>query len=153
MAKVHGVRIEDHSEEFIEEMKVKCEAFLEAIGQTAASAAADIPNFPVDTGRLKGSINWATNRASGGGDSPKDVPEENSVYIGTNVDYAIWHEIGTGDFASQGGGRTGGWVFKDKQGNWHRTHGVPARHFIQDGARSTWNAGLKEQLENYLKNE
>ena len=152
MAKVESVRIEDHSEEYIEEMKRKVEAFLMSIGETAASAAADIPNFPVDTGRLKESINWATAHHYGSGDTPQQLPEEETVYIGTNVDYAIWHEIGTGDFASQGGGRTGGWVFKDKQGNWHRTHGVPARHFIQYGAQSNWNDGLKTQLENYLKN-
>lgn len=145
------VRIEDHSEEFIEEMKQKVEAFLESIGQTAASAAADIPNFPVDTGRLKGSINWATHEAQGGGDSPLTTPEEASVYIGTNVEYAIWHEIGTGEYASQGGGRTDGWAFKDKHGNWHRTHGVRARHFIQYGAQSNWNSGLKSQLEQFLK--
>lgn len=147
------IRIESHIDEYTEEMKQKVEAFLEGIGASAASAAADIPNFPVDTGRLKGSINWATNRASGSGDSPKDVPEENSVYIGTNVDYAIWHEIGTGEYASQGGGRQGGWAFKDKHGNWHRTNGVPARHFIQYGAQSNWNSGLKSQLEQILKQE
>jgi hypothetical protein len=133
MAKVHGVRIEDHSEEFIEEMKEKCEAFLESIGQTAASAAADIPNFPVKTSRMRNSINWATHEKQGtgregGGDSPLMQPEELSVYIGTNVEYAPYHELGT-------------------------SRKIPARHFIQYGASSNWNEGLKQQLENQLNNE
>lgn len=128
MARVISVRVEDNSEEYIEEMKQKIEAFLESIGQTAASAAADIPNFPVDTGRMKNSINWATHEAQGGGDAPLTTPEEMSVYIGTNVEYAPYHELGT-------------------------SRGIPARHFIQYGASSTWNAGLKQQLENILKND
>lgn len=128
MAKVYDVRIESHVDEFTDEMKQKVEAFLEAIGQSAASAAADIPNFPVKTGRMKGSINWATQRTQGSGDSPLITPEENSVYIGTNVEYAPYHELGT-------------------------SRGIPARHFIQYGAQSNWNSGLKSQLEQILKQE
>lgn len=133
MAKVYDVRIESHVDEFTEEIKQKCEAFLEAIGQTAASAAADIPNFPVKTSRMRNSINWATHEQQGtgregGGDSPLMTPEELSVYIGTNVEYAPYHELGT-------------------------SRGIPARHFIQYGAQSNWNSGLKEQLEQILKQE
>lgn len=128
MVKVYDVRIESHIDEFTEEMKQKVEAFLEAIGQTAASAAADIPNFPVDTGRMKNSINWATHEAQGSGDAPLTTPEEMSVYIGTNVEYAPYHELGT-------------------------SRGIPARHFIQYGAQSNWNNGLKSQLEQILKQE
>jgi phage gpG-like protein len=133
MAKVLDVRIESHVDEFTEEMKQKCEAFLESIGQTAASAAADIPNFPVKTSRMRNSINWATHEKhgtgrEGGGSTPLMQPEELSVYIGTNVEYAPYHELGT-------------------------SRGIPARHFIQYGAQSSWNDGLKTELENYLKNE
>ena len=119
------IRIESHIDEFTDEMKQKVEGFLEAIGQTAASAAADIP---VDTGRMKNSINWATHEAQGGGDAPLTTPEELSVYIGTNVEYAPYHELGT-------------------------SRGIPARHFIQYGAQSNWNSGLKSQLEQILKQE
>ena len=125
MAKVTSVRIEDHSEEYIEEMKQKVEAFLMSIGETAAASAADVA--PVDTGRLKNSINWATAHHYGSGDTPLLLPEEDTVYIGTNVEYAPYQELGT-------------------------SRGVPARHFIQYGASSHWNDGLKTQLENILKN-
>ena len=128
MAKVASVRVEDHSEEFIDEMRLKVNAYLEAIGQTAASAAANIPNFPVDTGRMKNSINWAIEGKWGGGDVPLCLPEESSVYIGTNVEYAPYHELGT-------------------------SRGIPARHFIQYGAQSSWNSGIKDELERILKQE
>lgn len=126
MAKVTSVRIEDHSEEYIEEMKNKVKAFLISIGETASAAAADVA--PADTGRLKNSINWAISNQWGAGDVPLCLPEEDTVYIGTNVEYAPYQELGT-------------------------SRGVPARHFIQYGAQSNWNDGLKTQLENYLKNE
>lgn len=125
MAKVTSVRIEDHSEEYIEEMKNKVKAFLISIGETASAAAADVA--PVDTGRLKNSINWAISNQWGAGDVPLCLPEEDTVYIGTNVEYAPYQELGT-------------------------SRGVPARHFIQYGASSHWNDGLKTQLENILKN-
>lgn len=129
MAKVTSVRIEDHSEEYIEEMKQKVKGFLISIGETASSASADVvASIPlVKTGRLKNSINWAVGNQWGAGDVPLCLPEEDTVYIGTNVEYAPYHELGT-------------------------SRGIPARHFIQYGAQSNWNDGLKTQLENYLKN-
>lgn len=126
--KVFSVRLESHSQEFIDEMKQKVNAYLEGIGQQAASAAANIPNFPVDTGRMKNSINWAVAHNYGDGDTPNVLPEECSVYIGTNVEYAPYHELGT-------------------------SRGIVARHFIQYGASSTWSSSkLKSELEDYLKN-
>lgn len=59
---------------------------------------------PTDTGRLKGSINYSTHtqtgtpqgsKASKAKDSrPKGVAEETFVYIGTNVEYAVYVEMG-----------------------------------------------------------
>ena len=94
-------------------------AWLEAIGQDAAATAAG--KAPVDTGELKNSISHAV------------VASENAVYIGTNVDYAKWHEFGTGIYAEDGGRQTP-WAYKDREGVWHYTHGVPAKHFLQFGA-------------------
>lgn len=56
-------------------------AWLEAIGEDAAQTAAE--KAPVDTGRLKNSIEHAV------------VPSEKAVYIGTNVPYAVYQEFGT----------------------------------------------------------
>lgn len=54
---------------------------LEKIGQTAEGYAKKA--CPVDTGRLRNSITHVI------------VPEENAVYIGTNVEYAEAVEMGT----------------------------------------------------------
>lgn len=49
---------------------------------------------PVDTGRLRNSISWATATEKGAGAEPKAQPEENTVYIGSNVEYAVYQELG-----------------------------------------------------------
>lgn len=62
----------------------------------------------VDTGRLRNSITWAIrgNSGKGGGrDAPQSNPEEATVYIGTNVEYAgiqeyydMRHKVGKAHF-------------------------------------------------------
>lgn len=136
MAQVISVKFDDHKEEVLAEAKNKIVDWLNGIGQDAASTAAN--KAPIDTGNLKNSISHS-------------VDEENKcVYIGTNVDYAIYHEFGTGKYAEGGGGRQQPWMFQDKDGNWHWTSGVPARHFIQFGA-TAHQSEYKERLEAILK--
>jgi len=81
MAKVTGCTVVSNKDEVIGEMRQKVLAALESIGESAASAAADVA--PVDTGRLKGSISSAV------------VESELVAYIGTNVEYAPFQEFGT----------------------------------------------------------
>lgn len=121
------MEIVDNSPEFIEEMKRKVEAGLAALGETAAARAADVA--PVDTGRLKNSISWATKNQNGGRDAdstPLANPEDNGVYIGTNVEYAAYQEYGT-------------------------SKGITGKHFLQYGANSTFGDYAKTFLENALK--
>lgn len=110
--------------------------WLDGIGEDAAGTAAK--KAPVDTGELKNSISHAV------------VKSEDAVYIGTNVPYAKWHEFGTGAYAEGGGGRKKPWAFKDRDGKWHYTKGVPAKHFIQFGATAHL-AEYKKILEDMLK--
>lgn len=140
MAQVVKVDFESHKDEVSAELKQKVYAWLEAIGEDAASTAGNVLTMTgtVDTGRLKNSITCAVNE-----------PEQ-CVYIGTNVEYAIYHEFGTGIYAEGGGGRSTPWAFQDKDGNWHYTHGVPAKHFIQFGA-TAHQAQYKQMLESALK--
>lgn len=136
MAKVVEVSFTDNKDAVMAAMRDQVNAWLEAIGEDAASTAADFA--PVDTGRLKSSISSA-------------VDEENTcVYIGTNVEYAIYHEFGTGKYAEGGGGRQTPWAFQGSDGVWHYTHGVPAKHFIQFGA-TAHQAEYKAMLEAQLK--
>lgn len=117
MAKVVDVRVESHIEEFTDEMKRKVLDWLDGIGEDAASTTANIiASIPlVKTGRLMGSIEHSV-----------DAPEQ-SVYIGTNVEYAPYHEFGT-------------------------SRGIPAKHFLQAGA-SIHTDEYKEMLERALKEE
>ena len=113
----------NNSEEVEAALREQVEAWLTAIGEDAAGTAADVA--PVDTGRLKNSINWATQTKYGQGDTPLEMPEEFTVYIGTNVEYAIYQELGT-------------------------SRGVAGKHFIQFGS-TAHTAEYKALLEQYLK--
>lgn len=83
----------DNSKEMVEYMQQQLETALMTIGQKAEDFAKG--DTPVDTGRLRNSINWATNTGSGtGDDAPKATPEKGTVYIGTNVEYGVYVEYG-----------------------------------------------------------
>lgn len=75
------VKITDNSGEFLDALSEQIEQALIAIGLTAETYAKR--DCPVDTGRLRNSI---TNAVETG---------EQSVYIGTNVEYAAFVELGT----------------------------------------------------------
>ena len=123
MAKVVEVDLVDNTEEVLEASQEQVLAWLQAIGEDAAGTAAD--KAPVDTGRLKNSVNWATQMNYGNGDVPLAMPEANTVYIGTNVEYAPYQEFGT-------------------------SKGVPGKHFLQFGA-TAHQAEYKSLLEEYLQ--
>ena len=137
MAKVLDFKFTDNKADIEAALKEKIYGWLEAIGEDAASTSAKFA--PVNTGRLKNSISSA-------------VDEQNQqVFIGTNVEYAIWHEYGTGKYASGGGGRSTPWAYQDeKTGEWRWTAGVPARHFLQFGC-TAHQAQYKQMLEQALK--
>ena len=59
------------------------------------------------------------------------MPDEHAVYIGTNVEYAVYQELGTGKYAEGGGGRPTPWVYQDAKGNWHKTSGNKPHPFIK----------------------
>ena len=59
------------------------------------------------------------------------------VYIGTNVKspegapYAVYVELGTGIYASDGSGRKNPWVWIDKNGKGHFTRGMQPQHMLK----------------------
>lgn len=79
MAITGDVKIQTNRQEILNHFPDVVEAALEAIGLTAESHAKE--NCPVDTGRLRNSITHAV--------------EGDAVYIGTNVEYAPYVELGT----------------------------------------------------------
>lgn len=113
MARVAGVRIESHIDEITEEMEDKVRAWLLAVGMDASSTTQKIiSEIPlVDTGRLKNSIYPV-------------ITQPHSIDVGTNVEYAKYHELGT--------------------------RSLPARHFLNKG--TTMHAKeYAERLEQELK--
>jgi len=75
-----SVIFESHKDEAINEMENSRKAALEAIGSKCAGYASMLA--PVDTGRLKNSMEWS-------------VVSDDTVCIGTNVEYAAYQEMGT----------------------------------------------------------
>ncbi|MFS5674350.1 HK97-gp10 family putative phage morphogenesis protein [Streptococcus agalactiae] len=78
---------------------------------------------PVDTGGLRDSIGYKVNES------------ELMAYIGTNCEYAIWVEFGTGEFAEKGNGRKGGWVYQDPSGEWFFTWGMEPQPYLRPAFR------------------
>ena len=74
-----SISFTDNSNLFANEFQKKKALALEAIGVTAEGYA--VEDTPVDTGRLKNSISYRV------------VNGEDSVYIGTNVEYAKYVEF------------------------------------------------------------
>jgi HK97 gp10 family phage protein len=111
-------------------MEKAIERGLEAIGLTAEGHAKK--NTPVDTGRLRNSIGHAV--------------EDKAAYIGSNVEYAPYVELGTGKHYS--GGRPDPWVYQDDNGRWHHTNGQRARPYLKPAV-----ADHKRTYENIFKDE
>jgi HK97 gp10 family phage protein len=98
---------------------------------------------PADSGRLRSSIsvNWTNSgrpsavvrspaKEGDGVSMPDTKKDEFTVHIGTNVEYAIYVEYGTGIFAEGGKGRQTPWVYKTKKGFFF-TRGNPPQPFLR----------------------
>jgi hypothetical protein len=103
--------------------------------------AQTIRNSRVDTGQTKGSYQYKVQEESNKG----------TVYIGSNLENAIWEEFGTGEYALNGDGRKGSWVYKSqKNGKFYRTKGkTPNRPMYN--AFNSLREKLKKRLEEILK--
>lgn len=126
----------DNTEEFLKALSLAIDRALERIGLEAEGNAADLA--PVDTGNLRNSI---THKVDTGG---------NAVYIGTNVEYAPYVELGTGIHAETGG-RPTPWVYQDSHGDSHHTRGQEPQPFLRPALtkhKGTYRNILKDELEN-----
>lgn len=113
----HKIEIEKAAEEAIERaleaIGIHCESHAKA-NLTAADRR--------DTGNL---INSVTHQVD---------ESEKAVYVGSNLEYAIYNEVGTGIYTDGGGGRKDPWSYQDAEGNWHRTSGMKPVHFLKNAA-------------------
>ena len=95
-------------------------------------------NTRVDTGKTKNSFKH------------KVIDSEHAAYIGSDSENAIWEEFGTGEYAINGDGRKGGWVYVDEKGHGHYTTGKkPSRAFYK--AYVSLKNKIIKHIENSLK--
>lgn len=117
-----GITYKSYLKEVQEARQKAAEAGLEALGTYISDQA--VRNLTrtkaVDTGQLRSSITHAVDM--------KDL----SVSVGTNVEYAVYVELGTGIYADNGRGRQTPWAFKDRKGDWHFTRGQKPRKYLTD---------------------
>lgn len=138
MAKV-TVKVNSNKQAILDEFRQQKKVALEAVGlQGETNAKMHISAAgAVDTGRLRNSISHAT--------------DEDSAYIGTNVEYGVYVELGTGIYASEGG-RSTPWSYKDDEGNWHTTVGMKPRPYLAPAVQEHVDE-YKELVENYMKKD
>lgn len=125
------IELHDHSDEVLAALQEATERALEKCGLVAEEYAKKL--CPVDTGNLRNSI---THEVS-----------ENSAYIGTNAEYAPYVELGTGKYYP--GGRPTPWKYQDAKGNWHWTHGNPAKPFLKPAVadhKRTYRKIIRDEL-------
>lgn len=115
------VQFTDNSKQVLQELQAKAEAALEACGNQAVSHAKQniTAASRVDTGALRNSMTHQVEM------------NEKACYVGTNQEYAIYNEYGTGIYAD-GGGRNTPWSYQDAHGDWHRTRGMKPIHFLKN---------------------
>ena len=134
------VRVEDHSGEVLKELDTHIDHILEMWGQVGVTHVKDVITAAsrVDTGAMRNSINHQV------------ANDENAVYVGTNQEYAPYHEYGTGIYAEGGIGRQTPWSYQDSHGEWHRTRGMKPIHMIKNGIGDHISE-FKQIAENELK--
>ena len=60
-----------------------------------------------------------------------DTSNGPAAKIGSPLDYAMYVEYGTGEFAENGAGRKGGWSYQTPDGEWHHTDGMHPQPFLR----------------------
>ena len=127
----------DNRKTVLQEMDKAILIALEKSGMAGEGYAKDnlTQSGHVDTGNLRNSITYKIDNG------------EPAVYIGTNVEYGKYIELGTGKYAS--GGRKTSWVYQDENGEWHRTEGVKADPYLKPAVTEhldTYRAIFKNAL-------
>lgn len=146
------VEIKDNSELCMKALFGAIQSALEKIGLVAEGYAKKL--CPVDTGNLRNSITHQVVLNGAVTTSPEviniSLDGTGEVYIGTNVEYAAYVELGTGS-ENVAGGRPTPWVYQDAKGQWHYTRGNKAQPFLKPAAERH-AAQYKRILEDELKN-
>ena len=147
----YDITIKSHSKDIIEALKRQGLAALEEVGTRAEAHAKR--KAPVGTPESTGIVGYVTN---GLRKSITHKVAANEVYIGTNIKspdgspYALYVELGTGIYATDGSGRKSPWTWYDKNGKAHFTHGMKPVHYLRD-AVSDHKEEYRKVFLKYLK--
>lgn len=130
----------DHTDEVLRDLEAAKERILESWGQQGVSHVKQIitAESRVDTGAMRNSITHEVDNGDG------------KVYVGTNNEYAIYNEYGTGIYADNGNGRKTPWFYVDAHGEGHWTRGMKPIHMIKNGIGDHISE-FKQIAENELK--
>ena len=135
-----GIKV-DNTAQVLRELDNKIATILESVGEhIEGEAQEELNNDPrhIDTGNLKNRI------------THKVENNEDAVYIGTNVEYAIYVHEGTGLYAVSGNGRKTPWAYMDSKGNWHVTRGIKPNRFLKNAMERNADQ-IKTYIEQQLK--
>lgn len=124
-----NVTFKDNSGEYLAILQNRLGIISEAIGmQMERHGKENLNTFEhhgktgyVDTGRAKNSITHTHQKDENG----------ITIFTGSNVEYFVWLEIGTGIYASDGKGRKTPWLYVDSKGESHWTSGLLPSHSLQ----------------------
>lgn len=130
-------KFEDHSAEVKAELQRVTETALTKAAMLIESSAKS--KAPVDTGHLRDNVD---HKITGSG-------SKMTGQVGSPDKYAVYVEYGTGEFAENGAGRKGGWVYQDSAGKWHHTTGNKPQKFLRPAFREN-KAKVKELLSGEL---
>lgn len=121
-----GFKFIDNSDKVMKNIRdVSEKAILEACLLIEGQAKMLAPVGANGSGELRDKINH-------------DVRHENGKIIGevgSPLMYAIYVEFGTGEFAENGQGRKGGWIYKTPDGKFHFTRGMKPQSFLRPAFR------------------
>lgn len=142
----------DNSKKVLDDFQGQLDKVLEECGQLAEGyAKAILTERPMSgqswytrTGRLRNSI--------------AHVVDDNTAYVGSNLDYAPYVEYGTGpkaegttaDGISIIGRHDVPWFFKDAEGNGHLSYGIEPSHMIKNSIADHAKE-YKDRIESALK--
>lgn len=130
-----GVVFNDYSDKVLDAKHDAAMRALERCGSQGEGYAKDL--VPVKTGNLRSGISHQVDES------------ENAVYIGTNVEYGAYVELGTGQYTE--GGRPTPWVYQDDNGNWHWTRGNEAQPFLKPAVADhpqTYRNIIEDEMKN-----
>lgn len=94
-----------------------------AIAEMIVSAAKALA--PVNSGQLRDRLDYKI----------KNIGGQVVGVVGSPEAYAVYVEFGTGEFAENGSGRKGGWVYQDPSGEWFFTWGQDPQPFLRPAFR------------------